>query len=210
MGTLYENIDELCSGKRISINKMCTDLGMRNSVISDLKTGRKKGLNAETLNKIASYFGVSVDYLLGNESVSDGPPAPSRPGSKWIPVLGKVAAGTPIEAVEDILDYEEIDAKTAASGEHFALQIKGQSMEPRIKDGDVVIVRKQDGCDSGDVAVVLVNGDEATVKRIKKEPAGIMLIPSNPSYEPKFYSNDEILSLPVRIIGKVIELRAKF
>ncbi len=210
MGTLYENIDELCSGKRISINKMCTDLGMRNSVISDLKMGRKKGLNAETLNKIASYFGVSVDYLLGNESVSDGPPAPSRPGSKWIPVLGKVAAGTPIEAVEDILDYEEIDAKTAASGEHFALQIKGQSMEPRIKDGDVVIVRKQDGCDSGDVAVVLVNGDEATVKRIKKEPAGIMLIPSNPSYEPKFYSNDEILSLPVRIIGKVIELRAKF
>ena len=210
MGTLYENIDELCSGKRISINKMCTDLGMRNSVISDLKMGRKKGLNAETLNKSASYFGVSVDYLLGNESVSDGPPAPSRPGSKWIPVLGKVAAGTPIEAVEDILDYEEIDAKTAASGEHFALQIKGQSMEPRIKDGDVVIVRKQDGCDSGDVAVVLVNGDEATVKRIKKEPAGIMLIPSNPSYEPKFYSNDEILSLPVRIIGKVIELRAKF
>ena len=210
MGTLYENIDELCSGKRISINKMCTDLGMRNSVISDLKMGRKKGLNAETLNKIASYFGVSVDYLLGNESVSDGPPAPSRPGSKWIPVLGKVAAGTPIEAVEDILDYEEIDAQTAASGEHFALQIKGQSMEPRIKDGDVVIVRRQDDCDSGDIAVVLVNGDEATVKRIKKEPAGIMLIPSNPSYEPKFYSNDEILSLPVRIIGKVIELRAKF
>ena len=170
MGTLYENIDELCSGKRISINKMCTDLGMRNSVISDLKMGRKKGLNAETLNKIASYFGVSVDYLLGNESVSDGPPAPSRPGSKWIPVLGKVAAGTPIEAVEDILDYEEIDAKTAASGEHFALQIKGQSMEPRIKDGDVVIVRRQDDCDSGDIAVVLVNGDEATVKRIKKSP----------------------------------------
>lgn len=210
MGTLYENIDELCSGKRISINKMCTDLGMRNSVISDLKMGRKKGLNAETLNKIASYFGVSVDYLLGNESVSDGPPAPSRPGSKWIPVLGKVAAGTPIEAVEDILDYEEIDAQTAASGEHFALQIKGQSMEPKISDGDVVIVRRQDDCDSGDIAVVLVNGDEATVKRIKKEPAGIMLIPSNPSYEPKFYSNDEILSLPVRIIGKVIELRAKF
>ena len=210
MGTLYENIDELCSGKRISINKMCTDLGMRNSVISDLKMGRKKGLNAETLNKIASYFGVSVDYLLGNESVSDGPPAPSRPGSKWIPVLGKVAAGTPIEAVEDILDYEEIDAKTAASGEHFALQIKGQSMEPRIKDGDVVIVQKQDDCDSGDVAVVLVNGDEATVKRIKKEPAGIMLIPNNPSYEPKFYSNAEIENLPVKILGKVIELRAKF
>lgn len=189
--------------------ELAIDLGVSQPTVSDWESGRKVP-SAKSTSKLADYFQVPIDYLLGRESVTDGPPAPSRPGSKWIPVLGKVAAGTPIEAVEDILDYEEIDAKTAASGEHFALQIKGQSMEPRIKDGDVVIVRKQDGCDSGDVAVVLVNGDEATVKRIKKEPAGIMLIPSNPSYEPKFYSNDEILSLPVRIIGKVIELRAKF
>ena len=210
MSDLYKRIEVLCGDANVTITTMCKEAEVSRASLTDLKMGRKQSLSADTLSKIASYFGVSVDYLLGNESVSDGPPAPSRPGSKWIPVLGKVAAGTPIEAVEDILDYEEIDAKTAASGEHFALQIKGQSMEPRIKDGDVVIVRKQDGCDSGDVAVVLVNGDEATVKRIKKEPAGIMLIPSNPSYEPKFYSNDEILSLPVRIIGKVIELRAKF
>lgn len=189
--------------------ELAIDLGVSQPTVSDWESGRKVP-SAKSTSKLADYFQVPIDYLLGRESVTDGPPAPSSPGSKWIPVLGRVAAGTPIEAVEDILDYEEIDAKTAASGEHFALQIKGQSMEPRIKDGDVVIVRKQDGCDSGDVAVVLVNGDEATVKRIKKEPAGIMLIPSNPSYEPKFYSNDEILSLPVRIIGKVIELRAKF
>ena len=162
------------------------------------------------MQRLADFFGVSVDYLLGRESAPDGPPAPSRPGSQWIPVLGRVAAGTPIEAVEDILDYEEIDAQTAGRGEHFALKIKGDSMEPRIKDGDVVIVRKQDDCESGDTAVVLVNGDEATVKRIKKEPAGLMLIPSNPAYEPKFYSKDEIAALPVKIIGKVVELRAKF
>lgn len=185
------------------------EIGVAESTVSQYETGKRQP-DYETLLKLSEYFGVSVDYLLGRESVTDSPPAPSRPGSKWIPVLGKVAAGTPIEAVEDILDYEEIDAHTASSGEHFALQIKGQSMEPKISDGDVVIVRKQDDCDSGDVAVVLVNGDEATVKRIKKEPAGIMLIPSNPSYEPKFYSNDQIASLPVRIIGKVIELRAKF
>ena len=210
MSDLYKRIEVLCGDANVNITTMCKEAEVSRASLTDLKMGRKQSLSADTLSKIASYFGVSVDYLLGNESVSDGPPAPSRPGSKWIPVLGKVAAGTPIEAVEDILDYEEIDAQTAASGEHFALQIKGQSMEPRIKDGDVVIVRRQDDCDSGDIAVVLVNGDEATVKRIKKEPAGIMLIPSNPSYEPKFYSNDEILSLPVRIIGKVIELRAKF
>ena len=83
-------------------------------------------------------------------------------------------------------------------------------MEPKISDGDVVIVRKQDDCENGEIAVVLVNGDEATVKRIKKGPEGLMLIPNNPAYEPMFYSNAEIESLPVSIIGKVVELRAKF
>ena len=98
----------------------------------------------------------------------------------------------------------------ASQGEHFALKIKGQSMEPRIFEDDVVIVKKQDDCDSGDIAVVLVNGNEATVKRIKKRPEGLMLIPNNPAYEPMFYSNEEIENLPVRIIGKVVELRGKF
>ena len=83
-------------------------------------------------------------------------------------------------------------------------------MEPKISNGDVVIVRQQPDCDNGDIAVVLVNGDEATVKRIKKSPEGIMLIPNNTSYEPMFYSNDDVKKLPVRIIGKVVELRAKF
>ena len=189
--------------------ELAIDLGVSQPTVSDWESGRKVP-SAKSTSKLADYFQVPIDYLLGRESVTDGPPAPSRPGSKWIPVLGRVAAGTPIEAVEDILDYEEIDAHTASTGEHFALQIKGQSMEPKISDGDVVIVRKQDDCESGDTAVVMVNGDEATVKRIKKEPAGIMLIPSNPSYEPKFYSNDQIASLPVKIIGKVVELRAKF
>lgn len=183
--------------------------GVAQSTVGSWESGKREP-NFETMQRLADFFGVSVDYLLGRDSIPDGPPAPSRPGSKWIPVLGRVAAGTPIEAVEDILDYEEIDAQTAASGEYFALQIKGQSMEPKMSYGDVVIVRKQEDCDSGDTAVVLVNGDEATVKRIKKEPGGIMLIPNNPAYEPKFYSNEEIESLPVRVIGKVIELRAKF
>lgn len=73
MGGLYENIAGLCTDRGITAYKLCTDLGMRNSVISDLKTGRKKGLNAETLSKIADYFGVSVDYLLGNEQKEKAP-----------------------------------------------------------------------------------------------------------------------------------------
>lgn len=200
---------ELRKNRRLSQLEFARQFGVAQNTVSNWENGNRL-LDTDTANKIADFFGVSVDYLLGREPAPEGAPAPSRPGSKWIPVLGRVAAGTPIEAVEDILDYEEIDAKTAASGEYFALQIKGQSMEPRIKDGDVVIIRKQNDCNSGDIAVVLVNGDEATVKRIKKRPEGIMLIPSNPAYEPMFYSNEDIEKLPVTIIGKVIELRAKF
>lgn len=83
-------------------------------------------------------------------------------------------------------------------------------MEPRILEGDVVIVRQQEDVDSGDIAIVMVNGDEATVKRVKKQEDGITLIATNTSvYEPHFYSNQEIRDFPVRILGKVVELRGK-
>lgn len=160
--------------------------------------------NPETLSKIADALDVSVDYLLGSDS------QPVRPGYIRIPVLGRVAAGIPIDAIEEVIDWEDISAEAAGDGEYFGLQIKGHSMEPKISDGDVVIVRRQPDVDSGDIAVVLVNGDDATVKRIKKSPQGVTLIPSNPAYEPMYYSNEEIESLPVQILGRVVELRAKF
>lgn len=159
--------------------------------------------NPETLSKIADALDVSVDYLLGSDS------QPVRPGYIRIPVLGRVAAGIPIDAIEEVIDWEDISAEAAGDGEYFGLQIKGHSMEPKISDGDVVIVRRQPDVDSGDIAVVLVNGDDATVKRVKKSPQGVTLIPSNPAYEPMYYSNDEIESLPVQILGRVVELRAK-
>ena len=202
-------LKELREKAGLSQYKFAEKFGVSQSTVGNWEAGAREP-NFKTLQRLAKFFDVSLDYFLGDEPISDGPPAPSVPGSKWIPVLGKVAAGTPIEAVEDILDYEEIDPHTAASGDYFALQIKGDSMEPRIKNGDVVIVRQQSDCDSGDTAVVLVNGDEATIKRIKKGPEGIILIPNNPEYEPMFYTNEQINSLPVSIIGKVIELRAKF
>lgn len=158
----------------------------------------------DMLVKLANLYGVTVDYILNNRD--DTIPNDLR----RVPVLGEVAAGLPMMAEENIVDYEEIDPAMATSGELFGLRIKGSSMEPRIKEGDVVIVRKQEDVDTGDVAVVLVNGDSATVKRIKKETSGITLIPNNPAYDPKYYSNEDIQRLPVKIIGKVLELRGKF
>ena len=127
-----------------------------------------------------------------------------------IPVLGNVAAGVPIEAIEDVIDYEEISEELAHTGDFFALKIKGDSMEPRICNGDVVIVRKQNYAESGDLVIVLVNGDSATCKKLAKFPSGIRLIPFNQTYEPMFYSNEEIENKPVRIIGKVVENRQKY
>lgn len=117
-------------------------------------------------------------------------------------------AGIPIEAVEEILDYEEITPGLAATGEFFALQVRDDSMLPKLEKGDVVIVKKQEDVETGDIAIVLVNGDEATIKQIKKVDGGIMLYGFNPDvYEPHFYSNQQIEELPVRILGKVIESR---
>lgn len=188
-------------------------IGVKQSTVGNWEAGAREP-KFEVMERLADFFGVSVDYLLGRDTVQNNTYTEnlksSKDGSKWIPVLGTVVAGIPLEAVEDIIDYEEISPQMAAQGDFFALQIKGDSMEPKISNGDVVIVRAQDDCDSGDIAIVLVNGNEATVKRIKKGPEGIMLIPNNPGYEPMYYSNAEIESLPVRVIGKVVELRAKF
>lgn len=127
-----------------------------------------------------------------------------------INVLGRVAAGIPINTVEEIIDTEEITEDMAKTGEFFGLRISGHSMEPRICDGDVVIVRQQSDVDDGDIAIVLVNGSDGTCKRIKRYQDSLALLPLNPSYEPMIYSKDEVDSLPVKIIGKVVELRGKF
>ena len=154
---------------------------------------------------MSKIFCVSADTILGESA------PPQSTGGTWVPVLGDVAAGIPIEAVENIVDYEEIDTAMASTGEYYGLRIKGSSMEPRIREGDVVIVRQQEDADTGDTAVVLVNGDSATVKRIKKEPdGGLWLLPNNPAYDPQHYSPSEVEHKPVRIIGKVVELRGKF
>lgn len=127
-----------------------------------------------------------------------------------IDVLGRVAAGIPVEAVEDVIDTEEITEEMAKTGEFFGLRINGDSMEPKFSKGDVVIVRKQDDAESGDIVIAMVNGDDATCKRLKKYTNGIALLSTNPAYQPMFFSDEEKETVPVRIIGKVVELRAKF
>lgn len=200
-----ENIKYLRSTKGISQQKLADKLGVSRSTIAMWETGQSQP-DHDMLKKLAELFSVSVDYLLGRSSN----PIESK-NSISVPVLGYVAAGIPIEAVEDVIDYEELDpAQFDNTYKYFALKIKGDSMTPRIQDGDVVIVRQQPDIENGDVAIVCINGDEATCKQVKKHPEGISLIPFNNAYEVKFYTNKEAEALPITILGKVVELRGKF
>ena len=193
---------ELRKAHRMTQTDVAKLVGMGQSGYSFWESGRSK-IDDASLKKLANFYNVSVDYLLGGD-------APSQKPDIRIPVLGDVAAGIPIEAITDIVDYEEINSAMAVTGDFFGLQIKGSSMEPRMREGDVVIVRKQDTAETGDTVVVLVNGDSATVKKIKYGSDGISLIPTNPSYDVQFYSAADVERLPVRVIGRVVELRAKF
>lgn len=165
----------------------------------------------KNIYRIASALNVDEAWLMGFD-VPMNRKNISLEASKGIkiPVLGKVPAGVPIDAVEDIIDYEEIPEEMAKDGEFFGLQIKGDSMEPRICAGDVVIVRKQDDAESGDLVIAMINGNEATCKRLMKYKNGIRLMPNNPAYEPLYFSNKEIEEKPVKIIGKVVENRQKY
>lgn len=199
-------LQELRAEKGVPQYVVAEYLGITKQSYSLYELGKRNPDN-EMLYNISEYFNVSLDYLLGKSKIKN----PEILGNAFkIPVLGSVRAGIPISAIEEILDYEEISQDIAQQGEHFALRIKGDSMEPKFSEGDVVIIRQQNDVDSGDIAIVLINGDEATVKKIKKQEDGITLIPSNPAYDIKFYNNNEIETLPVQIIGKIVELRAKF
>lgn len=185
--------------------------GVSKSSISQYINGSHSPSNISS-GKIAKILDVNPLWLMGFDVEMKNFKTESVPvsGGVNIPVLGRVAAGIPINAIQEILDYEEIPADLASRGDFFALQIKGDSMEPRICEGDVVIVEQQSDAESGDLVIAMVNGDDATCKRLKKYAGGLMLIANNPKYEPMVFSDEDIQNKPVSIVGKVVELRGKF
>lgn len=213
---MAQNIKMYMEDKGISRKEFCKRLGLAYSTVTDWLNAEKYP-RIDKIELMANFFGVSkADLVEPHTTDHSHPNQPTVVTDKQtehgvrIPVLGRVVAGIPIEAIEEIIDWEEIPQKLAASGKFFALRVCGHSMEPGILEGDIVIVRQQEDVDNYDTAIVLVNGDEATVKRVKKQKEGITLIATNTSvYEPHFYSNQEIHDLPVKILGKVVEMRRK-
>lgn len=194
-------IKELCIEKDGNMTTMEKALGFSHGYIHAL-TVKGTTPSATRLQKIADYLGVTVDVLLGKT-----PSEPQPSTGVLIPVLGRVAAGIPISAIENIIGYEEITQQMAKSGEFFALKIKGDSMAPYIMEGDIVIVREQPDAENGDVIIALVNGNDACCKKLQKSEGSVKLISLNPAYEPMVFTHSEIDTIPVQVIGRVMEIR---
>ena len=178
------------------------DLGFSKSTVSSWVNGSRMPLKGKLL-LIAAYLGCTLDDLMYD------PKEARRKHSYSIPVYARVGAGPPLEASEEIIDREEISERMASLGNFYGLRISGDSMEPRIVRGDVVIVRKQDTADDGDIVIAIVNQNDAVCKRLKKYKGGIALVSNNPMYEPMYFTITDTQDIPVRIIGKVVELRGK-
>ena len=204
MSTLGKRIEEKRIAKGLKKKDLAKLINVHDTLIGKYERD-EVDLGASKIKEIAKFLNTTPAYLMGWEDNDKEAPQ----GIK-IPVLGTVAAGIPISAVEDILDYEEIPQSWENQEEFFGLRIKGDSMQPKMDDGDVVIVRQQSDANSGDTVIALVNGDDATCKKLQKTENGIMLVSTNPNYLPMFFTNEEIVTKPVVILGKVVELRSKF
>lgn len=200
--------------KGMTLEELGNKVGVGKSTVRKWENGMIQNMRRDKIEKLATALGISPLDILGKPALNQPVDISHREKiarTFTIPVLGRVAAGIPIEAVEDVVDYEELssDIFKDSPKSYFGLKIKGHSMEPRICDGDYVIVHKQDDAECDDIVIARVNGEEATCKRLKKYSEGLALVSLNPSYEPMVFTPDQVRDLPVRVIGKVVELRGK-
>lgn len=194
-------LKEIMESHGIKAIELAEKTGLYRGTISGYLSG-KYIPKQKNVDLIAKVLNVDSRYLLMGEEEKP------KPTAVKIPILGNIAAGVPISAITDIEGYEEITEAMSRCGEFFALRIKGESMMPWICPMDIVICKVQSDVDSGKVAIVLINGEDATCKKVIKSRTGITLYGFNMSvYEPHFYTNREIRELPIIVIGEVVEVR---
>ena len=214
----YDIFEMLCKEKGVKPIHVSRATGISTSTLSSWKTG-KYTPKADKLSMIAAYFDVSLEFLQGKTPIRK-PDKPQwqdmdeyesemdeKPAYIPVKILGRVAAGMPIYADENIEGYTHIEWKRTNRDDVFALIVSGDSMEPLIHRGSLIIVEPTNDVESGEIAVVIINGDEGVCKRVQKLNNGIMLSSVNSEYGPMFFSIKDIEQLPVRIIGRVIESR---
>lgn len=187
-------LKELRENKGLNQSELADLLHISSSAIGMYETD-KRDPSDDLKILIANFFGVSVDYLMGTETEN----------KRLLPVLGTVKAGYNYLAEENIIDYIEPSMNITDHENYFGLIVKGDSMAPFFDERDYLIVHKTDGdFNTGDIGIVLINGDEATVKKLVKTDDGIELHAFNPYYPAKKYTYEEMQNLPVKVIGVVV------
>lgn len=216
-----ERLFSLVKEHNTDVNILAQKMGIKS------KSTIYRYMNAEmspkitTVKYLAEYYNVNPVWLMGYDVPKKRDEfSKNTSNSAVVFVYGTIPAGIPMECIEDIIDTEEISADMLKGDkQYFGLKVNGHSMEPEYLDGDTIILEKVEDCESGTDCVVMVNGNDGTFKRVIKneENQTIRLQPLNtsldengmPLYEPITFTKEQIKSLPVRIIGKVVELRRK-
>ena len=218
---LGEILVNYCDEHDMRLAEMEKRTGLSRTYLYALRRGKRYGTDTEiiptitTIKRCARAMGMSFDELLQMLDDDIRIQYESKIESKAvnglvkIPVVGRVAAGMPIFAEENIIDSTEISSELKRRGDFFGLIIRGDSMYPKIEDGDMVVVRVQENVEDGEIAVVRVNGDDATCKVIRRDDKHIYLQSINPMYMPMTYDLDDMEKMPIEIVGKVFEIRRK-
>lgn len=211
LGQYLRTIRENLGYSTYDVNKLCD---ISPSYLSLMETGKRKP-SAVILKKLAPIY--CIDYIdlyekAGYLDLAEKERLETKksPSSAVVFIYGTIPAGIPMECVEDIIGTEEISIDMLRGDkQYFGLKIKGDSMEPDYLDGDIIILQKKEDCENGDDCVVMVNGNDGTFKRVFKNENGIILQPLNNKYQPIIFTNEQIETLPVRILGVFEELRRK-
>ena len=202
-----ERLRELRKAKRVSQGALATALGVSQQAVGKWETERSTP-DPTTVARIAAYFGVTTDYLLGCSDLraGEGQPRLQAADQRLVPVVGAVRAGYGALAFEEDLGYCSADVRSP--GEYFYLVVRGDSMEPRISEGDLALVRQQPDVESGELAVVVVGGEEGTLKKVIKKKGTVILQPFNPAYPAMVYVGQDLEQ--IQIVGKVIETKTRW
>lgn len=208
--TFADRLRELRIRKNMTQGELSKATGLTQSAIAMYETGKREP-KIEVMELLADYFNVDMNYITGKTDKTTMLSASAIDAIDVIkiPLLGRVVAGDPQEAIQEADEFIYIPSMNhRRSDDYFALRVNGESMEPNLMDGDIAIVHIQPDVDSGQIAVILIDNQDSTVKRVFITPDGITLVADNPAvFSPRFFSNEDCLTLPVKILGRVISIQ---
>ena len=207
---LAKNIRHYMEQHNKTRNEMCEALGVKYTTFTDW-VNAKTYPRIDRIEQMAAFFGVETSALLEDPDrlPAGAIPYQDRP-TQSIPLVGVVSCGVPLLAEDNIEGYIDTPIQDITTGEtYFWLRATGDSMvNVGIHDGDLLLIRQQNDVDSGDIAVVAIDGDDATLKRVIKKENALILQPENPSYETKIFVGEEMTAVHIR--GRLMKLEKRF